>query len=119
MVRERLYFSMNLTSLLSQILGDYDAMGKGEHYFSCPFCNHHNKKFAVNVIKNKWKCWVCGVRGGSLIGLFKKLGATPSQIKELRTYLSDEDIRNFKDDPKDVVQLSLPPELNMPKELFS
>ena len=110
MVRERLYFSMNLTSLLSQILGDYDAMGKGEHYFSCPFCNHHNKKFAVNVIKNKWKCWVCGVRGGSLIGLFKKLGATPSQIKELRTYLSDEDIRNFKDDPKDVVQLSLPPE---------
>ena len=64
---------MNLISLLSQILGDYKEMGKGEHYFHCPFCHHHHKKFAVNIIKNKWKCWICGARGNNLIGLFKKL----------------------------------------------
>jgi DNA primase len=100
---------MNLISLLSQILGDYKQMGKGEHYFSCPFCHHHNKKFAVNVVKNKWKCWVCGARGRHLIGLFKKLDVSPAQIKELKKYLNDDDVKSYVDtDPDEVVELHLP-----------
>ena len=85
-------------------------MGKGEHYFSCPFCHHHNKKFAVNVIKNKWKCWVCGAKGGNLIGLFKKLDVSPVQIKELRKCLSDDDIKTYKEDITEVSDLYLPKE---------
>jgi len=99
---------MNLISLLSQILGDYKEMGKGEHYFSCPFCHHHKKKFAVNVVKNKWKCWVCGSRGNHLIGLFKKLDVSPAQIKELKKCLNDDDIKSYVDTSDEVVELHLP-----------
>lgn len=107
--RESIFQSMNLISLLSQILGDYKQMGKGEHYFTCPFCNHHHKKFAVNVIKNKWKCWVCGAKGGHLLGLFKRLDVSPAQIKELRTCLSDDDVKKYVDVSSDEqVELHLP-----------
>ncbi len=99
---------MNLISLLSQILGDYKEMGKGEHYFSCPFCHHHKKKFAVNILKNKWKCWVCGSRGNHLIGLFKKLDVSPAQIKELKKCLNDDDIKSYVDTSDEVVELHLP-----------
>lgn len=108
--REVIFHSMNLISLLSQILGSYDALGKGEHYFFCPFCHHHNKKFAVNVVKNKWKCWICGAKGGSLVGLFRKIDVSPAQIAELRTYLSDADIKTFKDDITESATLHLPKE---------
>jgi DNA primase len=104
----RFSITMNLISLLSQILGDYKEMGKGEHYFHCPFCHHHHKKFAVNIIKNKWKCWICGARGNNLIGLFKKLDVSPTQIKELKKYLSDDDIKIYRENPEEVVSLQLP-----------
>lgn len=93
---------------MSQILGDYKHHGKGEHYFACPFCHHKNKKFAINVVKNKWHCWVCGARGNHLIGLFKKLDVSPSQIKELRKLLSDEDITVYKETNQEHVELRLP-----------
>jgi DNA primase len=100
---------MNLISLLSQILGDYKEMGKGEHYFFCPFCAHHKKKFAVNIIKNKWKCWVCGAKGNHLIGLFKRLDVSPTQIKELKQCLSENDVKTYvSHDHDEVVELHLP-----------
>jgi DNA primase len=101
---------MNLLSLLSQILGAYDDLGKGEYYFSCPFCHHHHRKLAVNIIKNKWKCWVCGAKGGHLIGLFKRLDVSPQQIKQLKQLLSVDDIRSYKATVDDTPQLHLPSE---------
>jgi hypothetical protein len=86
---------MNLISLLSQILGNYKEFGKGEVYFTCPFCHHANRKFAVNVIKNVFHCWHCGAKGRSLITLFKRLDVSPSQLKELRSLLSDDQIQNY------------------------
>jgi DNA primase len=99
---------MNLISLLSQILGDYKEFGKGEVYFSCPFCHNHKKKFAVNVIKNAFHCWHCGARGRSLITLFKKLDVSPSQLKELRSLLSDDQINNYIEEETNT-DLYLPP----------
>lgn len=93
---------------MSQILGDYKHHGKGEHYFSCPFCHHRNKKFAVNLVNNKWHCWVCGAKGNHLIGLFKKLDVSPAQIKELKKLLSDEDITVYKETNQENVELRLP-----------
>lgn len=86
---------MNLISLLSQILGDYKQFGNGEHYFQCPFCHNHKRKFAINTLKNVFHCWHCGAKGRSLITLFKKLDVSPSQLKELRTLLPEEQIRNY------------------------
>ena len=101
---------MNLLSLLSQILGDHKHHGKGEHYFSCPFCHHHNKKFAVNLLKNKWHCWVCGAKGNHLIGLFKKLDVSKQQIKELKQLLSENDVKSFVETNDESVELRLPNE---------
>lgn len=99
---------MNLISLLSQILGDYKEHGKGEHYFTCPFCHNAKKKFAVNILKNAFHCWHCGAKGRSLITLFKRLDVSPSQLKELRSLLSDEQIRNYVEEETDTT-LHLPP----------
>jgi DNA primase len=99
---------MNLISLLSQILGDYKEFGKGEVYFTCPFCHNHKRKFAVNVLKNAFHCWHCGARGRSLITLFKKLDVSPSQLKELRSLLSDDQIKNYIEEETNT-DLYLPP----------
>jgi DNA primase len=99
---------MNLISLLSQILGDYKEFGKGEVYFACPFCHNHKRKFAVNVLKNAFHCWHCGARGRSLITLFKKLDVSPSQLKELRSLLSDDQINNYIEEDTNT-ELYLPP----------
>jgi hypothetical protein len=99
---------MNLISLLSQILGDYKEFGKGEHYFACPFCHHAKRKFAVNINKNVFHCWHCGAKGRSLITLFKRLDVSPQQLKELRSLLSEDQLRNYTEDITDVVTLHLP-----------
>lgn len=93
---------------MSQILGDYKEHGKGEVYFTCPFCHNHKKKFAVNVNKNAFHCWHCGAKGRSLITLFKRLDVSPSQLKELRSLLSDEQIRNYVEEDAST-ELHLPP----------
>lgn len=99
---------MNLISLLSQILGDYKEHGKGEHYFTCPFCHNAKKKFAVNVLKNAFHCWHCGAKGRSLITLFKRLDVSPTQLKELRSLLSEDQIKNYVEEETDTT-LHLPP----------
>ena len=99
---------MNLISLLSQILGDYKEFGKGEVYFTCPFCHNHKRKFAVNVVKNAFHCWHCGAKGRSLITLFKRLDVSPSQLKELRSLLSDDQVRNYVEE-ETTTELYLPP----------
>jgi DNA primase len=99
---------MNLISLLSQILGNYKEFGKGEHYFACPFCHNTKPKFAVNVNKNAFHCWHCGAKGRSLITLFKRLDVSPTQLKELRSLLSDEQLKNYVEEDVPTT-LHLPP----------
>ena len=99
---------MNLISLLSQILGDYKEHGKGEVYFTCAFCHNQSKKFAVNVNKNVFHCWHCGAKGRSLITLFKRLDVSPSQLRELRSLLSEEHIKNYVEEEV-TTHLHLPP----------
>ena len=93
---------------MSQILGDYKEFGKGEVYFACPFCHKSTKKFAVNINKNAFHCWHCGARGRSLITLFKRLDVSPSQLKQLRSLLSDDQIRNYVEE-ETTTDLYLPP----------
>jgi DNA primase len=89
---------MNLISLLSQILGNYKEHGKGEVYYTCPFCHHSNPKFAINTIKHAFHCWHCGAKGRSLITLFKRLDVSPTQLKELRSLLTDEQVLNYTEE---------------------
>lgn len=94
---------------MSQILGDFEQFGKGECYFQCPFCHDSKKKFAINVLKNAFHCWHCGAKGRSLITLFKRLDVSLSQMKELRSLLSEDQIKNYTEMPDEVTTLHLPP----------
>lgn len=78
-----------IVQILDDLLGPGKSLSNGEHYYFCPFCHHHNPKFAVNVIKGKWQCWKCNKRGSSLLYLIRKLGASRTQIIGLSTLLNE------------------------------
>jgi len=83
--------------LLEQVLGPSYTMRNGEYAFHCKFCNHHKKKFQVNLDNQHWHCWVCNAGGRKLMPLLYKLNA-PKQIitqlqklvGELKKYTKDE-----------------------------
>jgi len=65
---------LRLVQLLESILlrGNHNQQSN-EITFHCPFCKHHKKKLNVNLITEKWHCWVCGVGGHKIFNLFRKL----------------------------------------------
>jgi len=65
---------LRLVQLLESILlrGNFNQQSN-EITFHCPFCKHHKPKLNINLITEKWHCWVCGVGGHKIFGLFKKL----------------------------------------------
>ena len=58
------------TSILTSALGEYRKSGD-EYLFFCPFCQHSKRKLSVNLNLNKYKCWVCDVRGNNIRRLLK------------------------------------------------
>ena len=66
--------SLRLVQLLESVLskGNHNHK-KSEISFKCPFCKHHKKKLNVNLLSQKWHCWVCGIGGHKISGLFRKL----------------------------------------------
>jgi DNA primase len=79
---------MEILSLLDTHLGSHQTQPRGEILYTCPFCNHHKKKLAINITNGKWHCWVCGAAGRSLFSLFKKMQAPKSALKELSRLLN-------------------------------
>ena len=61
-------------NILKQILGNpYKA--REEFLFHCPYCEHHKRKFSVNIEKDVYKCWVCDMRGRNLTRLVRRFGS--------------------------------------------
>jgi len=79
-----------LIYLLDSILGPHKRHANSEHYWSCPFCHHHNPKLAINLNKGAWHCWVCNSSGRRLLSLFRKLDCSREQIAELGKILQEE-----------------------------
>tara|TARA_R100001015_G_C4634880_1_gene202482 strand:+ start:5458 stop:6396 length:939 start_codon:yes stop_codon:yes gene_type:complete len=77
-------------NILNSILGKYYSSGD-ELLFSCPYCDHHKKKFSVNVEKNAYKCWICDTRGKNLFNVVKKFGnfSQKEKWKELTGNVQD------------------------------
>ena len=66
--------SLRLIQLLESVLSKgYHNQKKSEISFNCPFCNHRKKKLNINLLSQKWHCWVCGMGGHTILGLFRKL----------------------------------------------
>jgi DNA primase len=66
--------------ILRDILGEYFHSGN-ELLFKCPFCDHHKKKFSINIAKGAGKCWICDWSTPNLARIIKRLG-TYSQLQE-------------------------------------
>jgi len=97
----------NLLSLLSVVIGNpgRNVRKENEHIFFCPFCNHYKPKLQVNVENQFWHCWVCDIKGRKFYQLFKKLNATPSQLKELSDMVGDFFYTDEKFDKEEVISL--------------
>jgi len=95
--------SRRLLNLFESVLGKSMTSGN-EATFSCPYCNHHKKKLVINVITQKWHCWVCGVKGVGAERIFKKIGAA-GKIKELHSLTG---VKRKTDNSKDIQHVALP-----------
>ena len=60
--------------ILNEVLGYHSDKGS-ELLFACPSCNHHKRKFSVNLDKNAYKCWVCDYRGRNIRRLVRHFGS--------------------------------------------
>ena len=100
-----------LKHLLESILGRSKlARGGDEAVFSCPSCQHHKKKLTVNLLSQKFQCWVCNYKGHRAYQILKKVNAPGiifSSLKEIDSQY------NFKQAPKQKVEANT---LQLPKE---
>lgn len=72
--------------ILHRILGKGKPLNNGEQIlFSCPFCHHHKPKLQIHLDLGQYHCWVCGVKGRSIVTLLKKLKVAPEIINKFRT----------------------------------
>ena len=60
--------------ILTDVLGHSYETNR-EQLFHCPYCEHHKKKFSVNIEKGFYKCWVCDARGKNLGRLVRQFGS--------------------------------------------
>ena len=97
----------NLLSLLSVVIGNpgRNVRKENEHIFFCPFCSHYKQKLQVNLVNQKWHCWVCDSKGRTLKQLFYKLNATPNQFIELTDIVGESYYYTEKSDTVEVISL--------------
>ena len=66
--------------LVNDVLG-YPKRQSSEHLYTCPYCDHHKKKFSLNFDRNMYKCWVCDAKGRSIRRVIRRFGSF-TQLKE-------------------------------------
>jgi DNA primase len=81
-------------SILVDVLGPYRASNQ-EHLFACPYCQHHKKKFSVNIEKNVYKCWVCDTRGLDIYQVVRRHGSFKN-CQEWRAISGQVDLSGFE-----------------------
>jgi DNA primase len=80
---------LQVKNILDSHLGTGSSHKNGEISYYCPFCNHYKKKLQVNVITQKFHCWVCSNRGLFIASLLKKSNASIESIKKVRQVYGD------------------------------
>lgn len=99
---------MIILTLLQELLGNY-IQQRDEYLFACPFCSSTKKKLSINIVSNKWKCWVCGSKGGHIIWLLKKLNVAKPLLQKFKDELGEVEIQKYKSTNAEVI-LRLPEE---------
>ena len=78
-----------------------------EYMFYSPFVSHYKPKLQINMLSQKWHCWVSNQGGHSLYSLFKKINADSRYFGELKDIVF---IPTQKDEKESKVIVSLPRE---------
>ena len=81
--------------ILYETLGNYSDKGH-ELLFTCPVCNHHKRKFSVNLDKNVYKCWVCDHRGRNVRRIVRRFGSY-TQLQKWDEITNRSDLERFAD----------------------
>ena len=100
--------------ILTRVLGTSYKSGD-EYLYHCPKCKHHKKKLSVNIILDKYKCWVCEYAGHSLRKLVKEYG--PQRCVDDWSLLAGEsiDLSSFENIFKDTVVESSSDNVELPQ----
>ncbi len=80
-----------------------------EYMWWSPFTQHHKPKLQINIHTGKWHCWVSNQGGHNLFQLFKKVGATRKDFRELSKLLGETTFYNTKNEPGNL-DIKLPDE---------
>tara|TARA_R110001599_G_scaffold63122_2_gene175853 strand:+ start:313 stop:1236 length:924 start_codon:yes stop_codon:yes gene_type:complete len=94
-----------VTKILHSHLGKSTPHKNGEKSFHCPFCNHHKKKLEVNILTQKWHCWICNTRGARISTLLRKTQAPKYLIQEANDVYGDFNPNNIKKEYKKLTAL--------------
>jgi len=81
--------------VLYETFGNYADKG-GELLFACPACDHHKRKFSINLAKNAFKCWVCDYRGRNIRRAVRRYGSY-IQLQKWDQITDRTDIERFAD----------------------
>jgi hypothetical protein len=86
-------------------------------YYKCPSCgkNPEKKKLVVRIDTEKWHCWVCDIKGGTIASLLRKY--SPSLVAEWRKNFGSPGRLSYDDDPVDVKERIEFPEMHSLDEL--
>ena len=95
--------------ILTNVLGSHYRTNN-EFLFKCPYCDHHKRKFSVNLDKGYYKCWVCDTRGKNLYRVIRRFGTNrdKSQWRDLTSeidYNKLEDLFSEKAEEKQILEM--------------
>ena len=81
-----------LLSFLNKVIGNNGRPLKkqNEYMFWSPFVSHHKPKLQINIVTQKWHCWVSNEGGRNFYQLLKKLNSSRGYYKELSEILDDD-----------------------------
>ena len=101
--------------ILKDILGSH-YRSSDEYLFYCPYCDHHKRKFSVNIEKNVYKCWVCDTRGANVQRVVRRFGSYKQRQEwsRLEATVDYSLLETLFDIPKEIKQT-----VELPKEFLS
>ena len=103
--------------ILNETLGNHIDKGH-EYLFTCPSCNHHKRKFSINLDKNVFKCWICDYRGRNIRRVIRRFG-TFTQLQKWDQITNRSDLERFADLFVEPERREDAQKLELPKEFVS
>ena len=103
--------------ILHAAIGNYSDKGN-ELLFTCPVCNHHKRKFSVNLDKAVYKCWVCDYRGRNLRRIVRRFGSY-TQLQKWDEITNRSDLERFAELFMEPERREDAPKPELPEEFVS